>query len=129
MQIASPMAAVDVVFLMFISLYFPFLSFCICAAHRMPRKIELESYAYFTATECRRGAPPRWRHSQLGRPMKLHLNESAGSAVDGVEQDFLGGGSALLPFRHLEGVQDVPPMLRLVGNAGHMLRKRFGVQP
>ena len=60
---------------------------------------------------------------------KLYLNEATGSAVDGIEQDFLGGGFTLLPLRHLEGVQDVPPMLRLVGNTGHMLRKRFGVQP
>ena len=49
--------------------------------------------------------------------------------MDGVEEDFLGGGGSLLTLRRLECVQDVPPMLRLVNDAGHMLRKRFGVQP
>ena len=53
---------------------------------------------------------------------RLNPNEAALSAVDGVEQDFLGCGGALFPLRHLEGVEDVAPMLRLVNDARNFLR-------
>lgn len=51
------------------------------------------------------------------------------SAVEGIDQHFLGGGGALFVLRDLEGVEDAAPLLRLIDDARHLGGKQFGVKP